>query len=372
MKNKFGLGATAVALSLGMATAGIAPANAAGSLPGGGASFQSDFQTKCVNKFNAEKASVRKGITVSYNGTLGSGAGRTGLGNGSLKFAGSDSLGVAGSLTKDNSIWLPVVAAPLAIIVNLKSSTNSKITSLNLDAQVLNDIFRGSNKQSGGITNWNDSRIAALNKGLKLPNQAITVVSRNVKSGSTGNLKSYLSQNATNSGFTAGNEFNTEFATGKSGADGTEIANEVAATNGSIGYVDLSDVKSGTTVAAIKNVAGAFVKPTATAASNYVKASGVLTEISNANSTATNEGATYSVDFTRNVKSAYQISFISYMVLRNGLDTNGDALVYMNYMLNKCSPSPSAIGATGFTSPGASLITKAKSQLAKVTPRTER
>jgi phosphate transport system substrate-binding protein len=358
MKNKFGLGATAVALSLGLAAAGIAPAMAETNIAGGGASFQSDFETKCLNKFNAEKATVNKGIRISYDGTLGSGAGRTGLGNGSLKFAGSDSLGVAGSLTKTNSVWLPVVAAPLAIIVNLKSTTNTKITSLNLDAQTLNDIFEGK------ITRWDDLAIKGLNSGVKLPNQPITVISRNTKSGSTGNLKSYLSQNATNSGFTAGNEYNTQFATGDSGADGTAIVNKVASTTYSIGYADLSDTTSSVTIVAIKNKNGKFIKPTATAASNYVKASGVLTELTAAQSAATNNGGTYSVDFTRNVVGAYQISFISYLVLRSGLATNADVKVYANYMLNKCSPSPAAIGATGFTSPGAALIAKAKTQLA--------
>jgi hypothetical protein len=62
MKKKIGLGATAIALSLGLATAGIAPAMAAGALSGGGATFQADFQAKCLAKFNGEKVAVNKGI----------------------------------------------------------------------------------------------------------------------------------------------------------------------------------------------------------------------------------------------------------------------------------------------------------------------
>ena len=193
---KIGLGATAVALSLSMATAGIAPAHADNvTLPIGGATFQADFQSKCITAFNAQKASLRTVsgdvVTMGLYDGVGSGNGRTGLGNGSYKVAGTDGFGTKTGLSADESVYMPNVAAPIAVFVNLKSSTNSKITSLNLDAQTLADIYKGT------ITKWNDSAITAMNKSLKLPNTDIITVTRQDNSGTTANFKNYLIQNST-------------------------------------------------------------------------------------------------------------------------------------------------------------------------------
>lgn len=351
-----GLGATAIALSLGLATAGIAPAMAAGDLAGGGATFQADFQSKCLAKFNAEKASVNKGIRVSYAG-VGSGNGRTGLGNGTYAFAGSDSLGTKTGLTAADSVYLPAVAAPLAIIINLKSTTNTKITSLNLTPEVLSDILRGN------ITTWDNSRIKAItgNTSLKLPSTSIKVVTRSDSSGSTGNLKKYLLDNS--SFAWPQSETNTGFATSIPMSGAPAVVAKVAAENGAIGYADLSDTTSAVTLVGIQNKAGEFVKPSATAAANYVKATGVLTP--RADATITTNGGIYTVDFTKSVAKAYQISFISYMVGKKGLD-NTDAKVYLNYMLTKCSNSPAGIGAGSYTTVGATLLAVAKAQVAKL------
>jgi phosphate transport system substrate-binding protein len=354
MKKKIGLGATAIALSLGLATAGIAPAMAAGALSGGGATFQADFQAKCLAKFNGEKVAVNKGIAVSYAG-VGSGNGRTGLGNGTYAFAGTDSLGTKTGLSAADSVYLPAVAAPLAIIINLKSTTNTKITSLNLTPEVLSDILRGN------ITVWDNSRIKALNSALKLPATDITVVSRSDSSGSTGNLKNYLAQNSTFAW--PQNETNSGFATGQTGSGAPAVVAKVAAVSGAIGYADLSDTTTAVTLVAIMNKAGSYVKPTATGAANYVKAAGVLTPKTDA--AVTTNGGIYTVDFTKNVKSAYQISFISYMVGKKGIN-NTDTKVYLNYMLTKCSTSPSAVGAGSYTTVGTTLLNVAKAQVAKL------
>jgi len=357
---KIGLKVTTVALTLGLAAAGISPASAAGTLAGGGASFQADFQSKCLARFNTAGASVNKGIQVTY-ATSSSGGGRTALGaatdSGTVRFAGADSLGKAGSLDDNNSIWFPVAAAPLVIMVNLKTSTNSKISSLRLDAATIEGIFTGS------ITNWNNSAIQTLNPSVRLPNQAISVVTRSTDSGSTGNFKTYLKANVPSSNLVSGNQSNTGFVNTVTAATSTDLVTAVAAAQGRIGYADLSDVTSAVTKVSVKNKNGDFVLPTATAASNYVKASGVLTlQGSNAN---TKNGGTYTVDFTKSVKNAYQLTFITYMVGRNDLP-NTDLKVYATYVLNKCTANPASIGATGYTSIGASLITAAKAQVAKL------
>jgi len=374
---KLGQKATSVALALGIAVAGFSPANAASvNLAGGGATFQADFQTKCLASFNAQLSTARSvggnDIKVSYAG-VGSGAGRTGLGNGTYAFAGSDSFGTSGTLAKTNSVWFPVAAAPLAIIVNI-----SGVSSLRLDTVTLSEVLNGT------ITKWNDAKIAALNPGLTLPNLAITVVSRADTSGSTGNLKTYLNKvlTAQAAGSTAvkarattqkakwtsgGQTQADEFARGGIGATGSPaLVAAVAKSSGRIGYADLSDVTSDLTIVTMQNVAGQWVKPTATAASLFISASGVLS--TSANSSTTNFGGIYDIDFTKSIANAYQITFVTYMVGQKGLGTKNDQVrLYANYVLTKCSPTPSTIGASGYVSVGSTLIATAKLQVAKIT-----
>ncbi len=353
---KIGPKATAVALALGLAVAGMTPASAAGALSGGGASFQADFATKCLARFNTAGEKVNKGITVSY-ANVGSGAGRTGLGNGTYKYAGTDGLGATGTLNSTNSVYFPVAGAPMAVFINLKSSTESKITALRLDAPTIEGIFTGT------IDMWNAPAIQALNPGLKLPNLAITTVTRSDKSGTTGNFKNYLKQNVPGSALVAGNEYPTGFAQDVPSNTSPVLVANVAAANGRIGYADLSDITNAVTKVSVKNQYGEFILPTPTAAANYLKATGVLTP--KIDDSISVNGGMYNVDFTKSVKSAYQISFITYMAGNKSLD-NTDLKVYANYVLTKCSPNPGSITASGYTTIGAALIRVAQAQVAKL------
>jgi phosphate transport system substrate-binding protein len=254
------------------------------------------------------------------------------------------------------------------------------ISSLRLDTLTLSQVLNGT------INKWNDAKIAALNPGLTLPNTTITVVSRADTSGSTGNLKTYLNKNLTalgTSGSTAaikalanaqkvkwtsgGQTQADEFARGGIGATGSPaLVKAVGDANGRIGYADLSDVTSDLTIVTMQNVAGQWVKPTAASAALYVAASGVLT--SSSDTTNTTNGGIYTVDFTKSVANAYQITFITYFVGKKGQGTKNDQVrLYANYVLNKCSPTPSTIGATGYVTVGSALIANAKSQVAKIT-----
>jgi len=382
---KIGQKASIVALALGIAVAGISPASAATvNLAGGGATFQADFQTKCATKFNADSKANKIGTTtnnlrITYAG-VGSGGGRTGLGNGTYSYAGSDGFGTSGQLTKTNSIWIPVVAAPLAILVNLKSSTGAKITSLRLDSLTLSQILNGT------ITTWNNSQIVALNPGVKLPSTAITVVSRSDGSGSTGILKDYLWQsmnavaNSTlpqatkdlglsqrNKWTKNGQTQQDEFARGGIGAPGSPaLVAAVAAAPGRIGYADLSDVSSAVTTVTLKNVQGGWVKPTGSAAALYIKAKDVLK--TSTNTTTTAKGGIYDVDYTKSVSGAYQITSITYMVAKQGMGAtyNANVMQYANYVVSKCSVTPSSIGASGYVTIGSTLLGVAKAQINKI------
>jgi len=362
---KIGLKVTTVALTLGLAAAGISPAAASGTLSGGGATFQTDFQDKCRSRFNSASSTVNKGINVTYAG-VGSGDGRTGLGGTTYAFAGSDSMGTAGTLTADNSVWMPVAVAPLAILVNLKSSTNVKISALRLDAATIEGIYTGS------ITQWNADEIKALNPSVKLPSKAIGVVVRSDKSGSTGNFKSYLKQNVPSSSLTAGEETNSQWKSGVlTGTGSSAVIATVGAEDGRIGYADLSDtigVTSSVKVS-LKNKYGQFIVPSTTGAANYIKGTGVLTANGNKKDSkgaqVTNNGGVYDLDFTKSIKDGYQLSMVTYMVGNKSKD-NADFKVYAQYVYNKCAANPSSITATGYTTIGANLITVAKAQISKL------
>jgi ABC-type phosphate transport system substrate-binding protein len=152
------------------------------------------------------------------------------------------------------------------------------------------------------------------------------------------------------------------------------LVKKVGEVNGAIGYADLSDVTSAVTTVTMKNVAGGWVKPSASAASLYVKAAGVLlpstyTDAGTApNQKVTVNGGIYNVDFTKRVTGAYQLTFITYMVAKKGMlgTYNTNVMKYANYVLTKCSATPSSIGASGYVTLGTTIIGKAKLQVAQI------
>jgi len=127
---------------------------------------------------------------------------------------------------------LPVVFGPLAVTYTL-----SGVSDLALDGPTLGKIF------NGGITMWNDPAIEALNPGVALPAQKITVVFRNDESGTTDNFQQYL-VSASNGTWTqgAGKTFAGHVGEGAKGNDGTSAA--LKSTEGGITYNEYSFAKA--------------------------------------------------------------------------------------------------------------------------------
>ena len=91
--------------------------------------------------------------------------------------------------------YLPDVAGGLAFMYNLNGNDGQQINSLNLNAQVIDQIFLGE------ITSWNNPAIAALNPSLAgdLPSTKIVPVYRTDASGENYLLSDYLlSEDGTN------------------------------------------------------------------------------------------------------------------------------------------------------------------------------
>ena len=172
------------------------------------------------------------GHTLNYTPN-GSGNGISDFLAGKTDFAGSDTplsadqYATAKQRCGGADAWnLPVVFGPLAITYTLYN-----VDFLVLDAPTLAGIFNGS------ITRWDDPAITSLNASM--PPEAIKVIYRSDKSGSTANFQAYL-QAASGGAWTqgTGKEFKGGVGTGAKGNEGTSAT--VKNTEGAITYNELS------------------------------------------------------------------------------------------------------------------------------------
>src|SRR3954471_2088585 len=107
------------------------------------------------------------GIKVNYN-PVGSRAGVKGITGCSVDFGASDAPLTPDQATACNGcVQIPWALSATGIAFNINGVKRLKLTSSLIAA-----IYQGS------ISNWNDRRIAAVNKGASLPNLAITPVFR--------------------------------------------------------------------------------------------------------------------------------------------------------------------------------------------------
>ena len=119
-------------------------------------------------------------------------------------------------------------------VVNLEGIKSGDLT---LDGPTLAKIFLGE------IKRWDDPAIEKLNPNAKLPSQAIAVVHRSDGSGTTFIFTDYLSKVSAEWKSKVGANTSVEWPVGI-GAKGNEgVANNVAKTKGSIGYVEYAYAK---------------------------------------------------------------------------------------------------------------------------------
>jgi phosphate transport system substrate-binding protein len=125
-----------------------------------------------------------------------------------------------------------------------------------LDGATLAKIFLGE------VKTWNDAAIQKLNANVKLPSQAIAIVHRSDGSGTTYNFTYYLSEVSPDWKAKVGTNTAVEWPGGL-GAKGNEgVANNVAQTKGSIGYVEYAYAKQNKlTYAKMVNKDGKVVTP---------------------------------------------------------------------------------------------------------------
>ena len=222
------------------------------------------------SKMFSEYPNAKCGLNVNYQ-SVGSGAGINDLLTGIVDFGATDAPMTAAQLassTKGPILHVPATIGAVAISYNLPGISGH----LNLTGPVIANIFLGTVKY------WDDSSITALNAGVSLPHQSITVVHRSDGSGTTGIFTHYLSavSPAWQSKVGAGTTINWPTGVGAKGNSG--VAAQVKSTTGAMGYNELAYVLTNTIqYAAVQNANMKYVLPSvlsaAAAAQNINQAS---------------------------------------------------------------------------------------------------
>ena len=262
----------------------------------------SSAQGAAMDVWKTNFASANQGATVQYSPD-GSGAGRKALIDGSAQFAGSDAFLKDEELESakkvcgpDGAIEIPVYISPIAIAFNLPD-----ITELKLDAPTAAKIFRGE------IAKWNDPAIAALNPDAKLPDLAVTPVSRSDDSGTTKNFTEYLAAAAPEVWKDKADGVWPASLKGENAKGTSGVVKTVTDTPGAVTYADDSAVGGKLGTAQIK-VGSEFVKISPEAASKAVDAGKPVegrAEIDSA----------IDLDRTTTESGAYPIVLVSYHVV---------------------------------------------------------
>ncbi|MBI3433954.1 MAG: phosphate ABC transporter substrate-binding protein PstS [Proteobacteria bacterium] len=235
-----------VAAAFGLAA--TLPTTAA-DISGAGATFPFPIYAKWADAYKKET-----GIGLNYQ-SIGSGGGIKQILARTVTFGASDMPLKAADLDKGGLIQFPTVLGGVVAVINVEGIKPGGII---LDGPTLSRIFLGE------VKTWNDAAIATLNPGLKLPAQSIVVVHRSDGSGTTAIFTNYLSKVSAEWKSKVGSNTAVEWPVGI-GAKGNEgVANNVAQTRGSVGYVEYAYAKQNKlTFTSLVNREGKTVAPTA-------------------------------------------------------------------------------------------------------------
>lgn len=222
---------------------------AATQLNGAGATFPFPLYSKWFDEYRK----VKPDVTVNYN-SIGSGGGIKNLLEGTIDFGASDAPMNAEEMGKAKVavVHIPTVLGAVVVSYNLPAIKKP----LNLTGEIVAEIYLGK------ITKWNDAKIAAINKGVKLPDTDVLVAYRSDGSGTTSIFTDYLSKVSSDWKAKVGAGKSVAFPTGIAGKGNEGVAGLIKQTEGAIGYLELIySAQNKLPVASIKNKAGAFVVP---------------------------------------------------------------------------------------------------------------
>jgi phosphate transport system substrate-binding protein len=378
---KFSVKAKAFAVAAVIAVSSAQPAHAV-DLAGSGASFVVPLVEACKAGF-----AKKSGHSFVYTST-GSGTGKNNSDNKIGDFWFSDSAHT-GANKRSTIFHAPIVAAPIAVLVNLPAKKD-----IYLSSATVAKIF------AGEITRWNDPAIVADNNRVvksviyrkdangnvkkdskgnpvvlrntsktiyyTLPNQPIKVVFRSDTSGTTNNFTRFMNGVApsvwtkpANDAFTTAFPGNINATTNIGrivGANGSQgVATLAAKTPYSITYAEKQwGTSFGLRAAYVGNASGNFTYPDSAATSAFLgeakqAADGIVT-----------------FDYNTKLAGAYPIGVISYMLLETSYSdkAKGAAVKELaEYFLS--SECATAAAPSGFIAIEGTFLAKAKELLAR-------
>jgi phosphate transport system substrate-binding protein len=220
----------------------------AADLSGAGSTFVYPVLAKWADAYKKET-----GIGLNYQ-SIGSGGGIKQIKAKTVTFGATDAPLPGKELDESGLVQFPIIMGGIVPVVNLDGIKPGDLT---IDGPTLAKIYLGE------IKKWDDPAIAKLNAGVKLPSTAIALVHRSDGSGTTFNFTYYLSDVDADWKSKVGTNTAVQWPAGI-GAKGNEgVANNVAQTKGSIGYVEYAYAKQNKlTFTKMVNKAGKTVSPT--------------------------------------------------------------------------------------------------------------
>jgi phosphate transport system substrate-binding protein len=215
------------------------------SLTGAGSTFVAPLVSQWITHYSV--------ASINYSG-VGSGAGIAAISSRQVDFGASDA-----PMTPDQfaacrgCVQIPWAFSATSIPYNVSGVGYG----LKLTGPLLANIYLGH------IKKWNDKRIKAVNKGLKLPNEDIVPIFRSDGSGTSFNFTDYLAKVSKEWKNKIGKGTQPAFPTGVGARGSSGVAAKLGSTPGGITYVDVAYAyKNHYKIAKIRNRAGKFVLPT--------------------------------------------------------------------------------------------------------------
>jgi phosphate transport system substrate-binding protein len=227
-------------------------ASSAGILTGAGSTYVAPFLALALAKYHQQHPAV----TVNYS-PVGSSAGIAAISARQVNFGASDvpmnpselAAAKGGAITQ-----VPDALAAEGITYHLSLPAGTR---LRLTGPVIAAIYLGQ------IMRWNDPAITALNPGITLPPEPITVVHRSDGSGTTYIFSNYLSSVSPAWAARVGTGKTLDWLVGEGAEGNSSVTSTVNLTPGSIGYIEQA-YSQGLLLpfAEIRNQAGTYVLPT--------------------------------------------------------------------------------------------------------------
>jgi phosphate transport system substrate-binding protein len=219
-------------------------------ITGAGATFPYPIYSKWV----LEYTTIRPNIQINY-ASIGSGGGIRQFSDKTVDFGATDGPMNDSQITAAGGtvLHIPTVLGSVVPVYEVPGVTQQ----LKFTGDVLAAIFLGQ------ITKWNDSRIAAANPGVNLPDQDIVVVHRSDGSGTTYIWTDYLSKVSPDWQRRVGKGTAVNWPVGLGGQGNPGVASTVRRTPGAVGYVELIYARQNhIPYGLVRNRAGNYVEAT--------------------------------------------------------------------------------------------------------------